>query len=64
MRVDFELSGDGTVYLLQPVSRAAHNWVEEHLPTDATWFGGAIVVEHRFIGPIVSGAIGDGLRVR
>jgi hypothetical protein len=64
MRVDFELSGGGTVYLLRPVSRAAHNWVENHLPDDATWFGGAVVVEHRYIGPIIGGAIGDGLLVQ
>ena len=64
MRVDFELSGGGTVYLLRPVSRAAHNWVEDHLPDDATWFGGAVVVEHRHIGPIIGGAIGDGLVVQ
>jgi hypothetical protein len=43
MRVDFELSGGGTVYLLRPVTRAAHSWVEDHLPADATWFGGAVV---------------------
>jgi len=64
MRVDFELSGGGTVYLLRPVTRAAHNWVEEHLPTDATWWCGAVVVEHRYIGPIIGDAIGDGLAVR
>ena len=63
-RIDFELSGHGTLYLLRPVSRAASAWVEEHLPADATWFGGAVVVEHRYIGPIIGGAIGAGLVVR
>jgi len=47
--IDFELSGGGTVYLLRPVSRAAHAWVEEHLPPDAAWWCGAVVVEHRHI---------------
>ena len=64
MRVDFELSGGGTVYRLRPVTRAAHNWVEDHLPADATWFAGAVVVEHRDIGPIIGGAIEDGLVVQ
>ncbi len=64
MRIDFELSGHGTLYLLRPVSRAASAWVKDHLPDDATWFGGAVVVEHRYIGPIIGGAIGDGLVVR
>jgi hypothetical protein len=62
--VDFELSGGGTVYLLRPVSRPAHNWVEEYLPANATWFADAIVVEHRYIGPIIGGAIGYGLVVQ
>ena len=63
-RIDFEISGGGTVYLLHPLTRAARAWVAEHLPADATWFGGAVVVEHRYIGDIVGGAIGDGLVVR
>ena len=60
---DFELSGHGTVYLLRPTTRVARAWIEEHLPNDVTWFGTAVVVEHRYIGPIIGGAIGDGLRV-
>jgi hypothetical protein len=64
MQIDFEVSGGGSVYLLHPLTRAARAWVSEHLPEDATWFCGAVVVEHRYIGPIVGGAIGDGLVVR
>ena len=41
--------------LVRPITRAAHAWVDEHLPTDATWFCGAVVVEHRYIGDIVAG---------
>jgi hypothetical protein len=63
MPIDFELSGHGTLYLFRPITRAAHAWVEEHLPADATWCGGAVVVEPRDIGPIIGGAIGDGLVV-
>ena len=64
MRTDFEISGGGTVYLLHPRTRAARTWVEEHLLADATWLGGAVVVEHRYMGDIVGGAIGDALVVR
>ncbi len=64
MRIDFELSGHGTLYLLPPLTPAAHHRVEEHLPADATWWCGAVVVEHRYIGPIIGGAINDGLVVR
>ncbi len=63
-RPDFELSGHGSLYLLRPLTPAAHAWVDEHLPDDATWWCGAVVVEHRYIGLIIGGAIGDGLVVR
>lgn len=64
MRIDFEVSGGGTVYLLHPLTRAAHAWVEEHLPTDAMRLGDAVVVEHRYIRDIVGGVVRDGLAVR
>jgi hypothetical protein len=64
MRIDFELSGGGTVYRFRPLTPAARAWVDEHLPDDATWWCGAVVVEHRYLGPIVGSAIGDGLVVR
>lgn len=64
MRIDFELAGYNTLYLLRPITRAARAWLDEHLPADAIRLGDAVVVEHRYIGPIVGGAIGDGLVVR
>ena len=39
-RIDFEVSGGGTVYLLHPLTRAARTWVAENLPADATWWCG------------------------
>ena len=63
-RIDFELTGGGAVYLFRPVSRAADARVEDHLPDDAMWFEGAVVAEHRHIGPIIGGAIADGLVVQ
>jgi len=63
-RIDFEISGGGTVYLLHPLTRAACTWVAEHLPVDAIRFGNAVAVEWRSIGAIVGGAIGAGLVVR
>ena len=57
MRIDFELSGHGTLYLFRPITRAAHHWVAEHVPVDATWCGSAVVVAPRDIGPIIGRAI-------
>jgi hypothetical protein len=63
-RIDFEITGGETVYLLHPITRAARAWVDEHLPRDAQRLGDAVVVEWRYIGDIVGGVIGDGLAVR
>jgi hypothetical protein len=40
-RIDFEVSGGGTVYLFKPpLTAAARDWVDEHLPEDAMdWCG-------------------------
>lgn len=61
--MDFTVSDHGTLFLLTPVSGAAKQWVEEHLPQDRTELGDAVVVEHRYIRPIVSGILADGLGV-
>ena len=63
-KVDLLVHGGGSVYLLRPVSQVGEAWIEEHLPADATWFGGAVVVEHRYIHNIVIGAVTDGLGVK
>jgi hypothetical protein len=63
-RVDLLVHGDGSIYLLRPTSRRGQRWIDEHVSDDRQEWAGAIVVEHRFIGDIVRGAIADGLRVR
>lgn len=65
--LDFSIKGEGrfcTLYLLRPLTPAAFEWVEEHLPEDRMKFSGAVVVEHRYVADIVRGAMADGLEVR
>jgi hypothetical protein len=64
VRIDFEISGGGTVYLLHPLTPAAHGWIAEHMPADALRLGEAVAIEWRYIGEIASGAIDDGLVAR
>jgi len=40
------------------------SWVEEHLPTDAQWFGNAVVIEHWYVWAILEGIQDDGLAVQ
>ncbi len=60
---DLYVQNEGTIFLLRPLSAAGHEWIDEHIPADATVYGGAIVVEHRYIGAIIDGATEDGLEV-
>ncbi len=61
---DFSVEGEGrfcTVYLLRPLTPAAFDWIEEHIPKDAQRLGNAVAIEHRYIGPIAEGILEDGL---
>jgi hypothetical protein len=54
---DFHLFSDvpnPTVYLLTPYSKSACQWVADHIPDDAMWFGSSIVVEHRYVVALVA----------
>lgn len=64
MRVDFNVHDHGSIVLLQPITKAAAAWSDEHLPDDAMMFGTAFAVEPRFVADILRGAIADGLVVR
>jgi len=62
--VDFEIQNHFSIFLLCPITDAAINWVEKFLPEDVLKFGGGIVVEPRYIGPIAQGIKDAGLAVR
>lgn len=65
--LDFKLENHGSLFLLRPLSSAAKVWIGEHLPTDnpeTQFWGDAIVIEPRYVAPIVDGIIGDGLVLR
>jgi len=62
--VDISVENHGSLYLLHPTTRRGQRWVDEHISDDRQEWAGAIVVEHRYIGDIVRGALADGLRVR
>jgi hypothetical protein len=64
MRIDLEVSGHGTVYLLRPITGAAHAWIDERLPADAIRCGSAFAIDQRYIGVIIQSAVQNGLVVR
>lgn len=70
--IDFEVENHGSIWLFRPLTDAAREWTDEHVPrhharggdTAVQTWAGAVVVEHRYIGAIVQGAADAGLRVR
>jgi hypothetical protein len=60
---DFRCENHGSLFLLFPLSHSAQSWIEEHLPSDAQWFGNAVAIEHRYIWAILEGIQNDGLAV-
>jgi len=49
--------------LLKPETDAARAWTDEHIGDEAQWFCRAVVVEPRYMQPIIDGIEGDGLTV-
>jgi hypothetical protein len=63
--IDFAVANHGSVVILHALTRAAEEWVDEHLPRDAmSWGHSGTVVEPRYIADIVEGITADGLTVR
>ena len=61
-KADFSIQDEGSILILNLLSKAAQDWAEEYLPEDRmSWGKNGVVVEHRYIGPIVDGMIAEGL---
>ena len=51
---DFTLSDHGSLVLLTPRSPGVVHWIEENVEEDAMYWGGsALVIEPRYVAPIV-----------
>jgi len=64
---DFALANHGSLFLLRPLNSSAKNWMNDHLPMDSEetqFWDDAIVIEPRYVSPIVDGIIADGLVLR
>jgi hypothetical protein len=61
---DFQIENHGSIVLLRPLTDAARAWADEHLDSGETQhFGGAVVIEPRYVGAILEGLSDDGLTV-
>jgi hypothetical protein len=55
--LDVLVRNEGTLFLFCPLTPPAKQWIADHVQTDATWFGNALVVEHRY-----AWGLGQGMR--
>lgn len=61
---DFAVRNEGTIFLLQPLTAAGKEWIEEHVDLDgAQHFAGWLAIDHRCIVDIVDGIFDAGLTI-
>ncbi|MGD1082735.1 MAG: hypothetical protein ABR881_30850 [Candidatus Sulfotelmatobacter sp.] len=45
---DVLVRNERTVFVFCLLTSQAEAWIDEHVQSDAQWFGSALIVEHRF----------------
>lgn len=64
MSVDALVENHGSIFLVKPLTLRCENWLKDHVSNEAQYFGGKLVVEHRYILPLVQGMTDDGMEVK
>ena len=59
--VDVRVTNEGNLILFEPCTLAAREWLNLHVPTEATYWAGQLVVEHRYAYDLADGMASDGL---
>jgi hypothetical protein len=60
---DLRVENHGSIVLVRPLSERAQLWLDEHIGDESRWFAGALVVEPRYVAPLVEGMQEEGLEV-
>lgn len=58
---DVLVANEGTVFLFNPLTSRAKEWLSENVQPDAQWFGTTLVVEHRYAWALAQGMQREGL---
>lgn len=64
---DFRIQDEGTIVVLHPLNDCAREWIGDHLyagDDGPQWWGGGVVIEHRYAGDIITGIAQDGLTIQ
>lgn len=62
-RPDFRIIDGGSIQLLEPLTDTAREWVDENIGADNGYqpYYPTVVVERRYLPPVLEGILGDGL---
>lgn len=58
---DLAVESHGSIFLFRPQTQAGREFLAEHAPDEAQWFGLALVVEHRYANDWALNALEQGL---
>ena len=61
--LDWFVTNHGSIFTFAPLTEAASEWAEQHLPEDSQRWGDAYVVEHRFAHNIAEALLTEGFEV-
>lgn len=60
---DFQFVDHGSIWLLQPLTSEAKEWIKDTSPPEAQFLGEAMVVEHCYVSCVVEAIFDAGLSV-
>jgi hypothetical protein len=63
-RVAYRVNHHGSIWLVWPETKAAKLHLETVTDSEAQWYAGALVVEHRYIAALIDALARDGFRIR
>ncbi len=61
--IDFYIHNHGTVFLVEPTTDAASDWLAASVDTDAQWWGAMLAVGHGFIESLARAMSAEGFTV-
>jgi hypothetical protein len=60
---DFLIENHGSTFLFDPQNTSAENHLREHVSEEAQWFGGALVVEPRYVAGLAKALRANGFEI-
>lgn len=61
--VDVQVENHGSIFLFQPFTEEADDWIARNVHESAMWYAGALAVDHRYARELADGMLRDGLEV-